>query len=62
MGKIIPTGGITQALVSSTAKYVHITEYGNIGEYIAGNFDGNLVELQGNSHIVHFDFRIKRSN
>ncbi|MEO8768835.1 MAG: hypothetical protein ABI402_02080 [Ferruginibacter sp.] len=61
LDKIIQTG-LHPLFSASSPQYVHITEYGNIGEYVAGNFNGSLVDQPGISHIVHFDFRIKRSN
>ena len=42
---------------------VHITEYGNIGEYIAGDFNGTVLESASNNyHLISCAFRIKRQN
>ena len=53
--------GMQQVLGSVSPQYVHITEYGNAGEYVAGYFDGMLVDRSDISHTVHIDFRIKRT-
>ena len=53
--------GMQQILVPASPQYFHITEYGMVGEYIAGNFDGNLVNRSGINHVIPIDFRIKRT-
>ncbi|MFT3908692.1 MAG: hypothetical protein QM737_04655 [Ferruginibacter sp.] len=41
--------------------YVHITEYGDVGEYIAGYFSGVMAETDGGSvvHTYNVSFRIR---
>ncbi len=42
--------------------FASITEYGNVGEYISGNFAGTLVATQPNAtHSISCSFRVKRS-
>lgn len=41
--------------------YVNITEYGNVGQYVAGNFSGQLTDMAGINHTVSADFRILRN-
>ena len=41
---------------------VSITEYGAVGEYIAGNFSGNFLQLPSNTpYVITCSFRIKRT-
>lgn len=68
--------GVTQNLVDfvvpenldsaiiTTPVLVNITEYGNVGQYIAGNFTGSLTgAAPGNViHNITCNFRIKRNN
>ncbi len=47
---------------SSSLIYVTVTEYGNIGEYIAGNFSGAIVGPAPNNttYNITCDFRVRR--
>ena len=55
--------GANNALLSQNPLFVHITEYGQIGEFIAGNFQGILFETQGSNqnHNVACSFRVRRT-
>ncbi len=41
---------------------VHITEYGNIGQFISGNFSGTLTGTAppNNSYVITANFRVRR--
>jgi len=57
--------GAYNPLLSQNPLFVHITEYGQIGEYIAGNFHGVLIETQApnqnQTHNVICSFRVRRT-
>ena len=55
--------GNNNPLLSSSPVYVHITEYGAIGEFIAGTFTGILFEAQNqtSNHNVTCWFRVRRT-
>ncbi len=54
-------GGST-SYTMPTPIYVHITEFGNVGEYISGSFSGDLVSIAPPSTFaITCDFRIKRT-
>lgn len=54
---------LTDSSRTSTPIMVHITEFGNIGEYISGNFSGNVTEVSppNTVHNVSCNFRIRRT-
>jgi hypothetical protein len=49
-------------LMPTTPIRVNITEYGNVGEFISGNFSGTIYEFSppNNPHPVTCKFRVKR--
>lgn len=56
--------GAYNPLLAQSPINVHITEFGQIGEFIAGNFNGILFEVQSQNHIhnVSCSFRVRRTN
>lgn len=56
------TGFYPQTTSSANPIYINISEYGNIGEYIAGNFSALLVgpPPNNNQYNVTCSFRVKR--
>ena len=57
--------GVHNPLLSQNPLFVHITEYGQIGEFIAGNFHGTLIETQAPNqnqpHNIACSFRVRRT-
>ncbi len=55
-------GATNPLLAYQNPIYVHITEYGQVGEFIAGNFQGILFEAmhQSQTHNISGSFRVKR--
>jgi hypothetical protein len=48
--------------VSTAAAFVTVTEYGAVGQYIAGTFSGNLLQSgTTNTKTISGSFRIKRT-
>ena len=57
----ISTGG-PNMIISNPPVNVSITEYGAIGQYMAGNFSGNFTQPPSNTaYAITCDFRIKRT-
>jgi hypothetical protein len=54
--------GGNNPLLSQNPINVHITEYGQVGEFIAGNFQGILFEAmhQTQTHAITCSFRVRR--
>jgi hypothetical protein len=54
-------GGAPNSYYSPNGFTANITEYGTFGQYVAGNFSGNLVDsLNSNTKPISGSFRIKR--
>lgn len=53
---------VPDSLMPASPILVHITEYGNIGQYISGNFSGTLKGFTNpaNTYNVSCNFRVKR--
>ena len=58
----ISTGGGSNMIITNPPVNVSITEYGAIGQYMAGNFSGNFLQPPLNTpYIITCNFRIKRT-
>jgi hypothetical protein len=55
--------GNDSSVVAAAPILVNITEYGAVGQYISGNFNGTLLGVQppNNSYNVNCSFRVKRT-
>ncbi len=55
---------IIQTTTITNLTLVKITEYGNVGQFIAGNFSGALISTSNPSttYLITCNFRVKRSN
>lgn len=54
---------VQDSMIVTTPVHVNITEYGNIGEYISGNFSGTLtgIHIPVATYNISCNFRVKRS-
>ncbi|MFT3908687.1 MAG: hypothetical protein QM737_04630 [Ferruginibacter sp.] len=58
VGMMIQTG-FNPLYPATPSQYVNITEYGNVGDFLAGNYSGPMIDRYGATRAVNVEFRIR---